>query len=171
MRLHSLSFSLAVVLFGCSVNDDTDDGADTDPAASTSASSGGQICEPGQIEACLCPGDSPSTQICLGDGSGYSECDCVGMMSATGSGGSTGPGTTNGADESTSGGPQDTEGDSSTGGPPPECDGVHPTVEGDLRFCERGFCYCEDLTVEPAFDTCYPADIAEPCCPVEVVCY
>lgn len=51
------------------------------------------------------------------------------------------------------------------------CQGMHPLVEGDMRYCETGFCYCGDPTADPAVDACYPADAADGCCPVEVVCY
>lgn len=134
--------------------------------------SGGQSCTPGEIGACLCPGDTPSTQICLADGSGFSACDCVGMSGPDD--GSGGPASSGGI-ETTSGEPTggdvDESSGGSSGGPPPECDGSHPLVDGDLRYCEEGHCYCGDFSVMPPFDVCYAMAIAEPCCPVEVVCY
>jgi hypothetical protein len=49
--------------------------------------------------------------------------------------------------------------------------GSHPLVEGDLRYCEAGSCYCGDLSMKPPLDACYAEAIADPCCPVELECY
>jgi hypothetical protein len=123
---------------------------------------------------CACPDGSSSTQICLSNGSGYSACACVGMTTADdqgrsgsseGSSGSSGSGATDGDSSGTS-----TDG-GSTQGPAPECDGAHPLVDGELRYCEPGNCYCGDFSVDPPFDVCYAPEIAESCCPVEVECY
>jgi hypothetical protein len=53
------------------------------------------------------------------------------------------------------------------------CNGSHPEVEGDLRYCLRGFCYCGDLEIKPPVDACYGAPFAEVCCPGDIVleCY
>lgn len=51
------------------------------------------------------------------------------------------------------------------------CQGSHPIVEGDMRFCDPGFCYCGDLQAEPPLDACYAEDQADACCPVELECY
>jgi hypothetical protein len=47
---------------------------------------------------------------------------------------------------------------------PLECTRQHPAVDGSVRFCETGRCYCA-----PA-DTCFPAAIAAVCCPTEPQC-
>jgi hypothetical protein len=173
MTLHKLFLALALGLSGCSPNEAGDAGDGSSGTSATGSSSGGESCIPGEIQACLCPDESASTQICLADGSDFSACDCVSA--------------TSNADDSAgsgSGGTSETTGDASTGegttdggttgastGPAPECDGSHPLVDGDLRFCEAGNCYCGDFSVRPPFDVCYAMEIAEPCCPVEVVCY
>ena len=119
------------------------------------------------------------------DGSGYSACECGGTTTATStSAGSTSTstaGTTAGSEEtagrgSSEGGGSGTsaaDGSGSSEGPPPECNGSHPLVEGDLRYCERGHCYCGDLDAMPPVDVCYATEIAEACCPegIELVCY
>jgi hypothetical protein len=157
---------------------DTDGSADTEassgtsvgPTSSTTTSgTGGETCTPGEIQECACTDGSMSDQICLSDGSAFSACDCVGGTTepATGSGSEDSGSSEGGSSEGSSSGSE-----SSTGEPMPECDGSsHPLVDGDLRYCERGNCYCGDFSVEPPFDVCYPMDIAEPCCPVEVECY
>ena len=143
----------------------TTTGSTTSTTAAETTSTGQPVCEPGALEACACADGTSSNQICLADGSGFSACDCVGV-------GTTAGGDSSGSSDGSSGMSSDAASDTgSTGEPPPECDGAHPIVEGDLRFCERGNCYCGVFDVEPPFDTCYPMDIAEPCCPVEVVCY
>lgn len=48
-----------------------------------------------------------------------------------------------------------------------ECMQVHPTVEGDRRFCEPGFCYCLEPDV---FEACYSAETATACCRVTPDC-
>lgn len=51
------------------------------------------------------------------------------------------------------------------------CEGSHPLVEGDLRYCDEGHCYCGDLEMKPPLDACYAETIADPCCPVDLECY
>lgn len=181
MRSCTLFLTLALAPLGCT-NENDDTSTSTGTSTGTSGDlTGGNSCVPGEIAACLCPDDTPSTQICLADGSDYSACDCIGTMTGggtgtggdTSSGGGTGDstGSTTSDDGSTDGTSVTDDGGTSTGGPPPECDGSHPLVEGDLRYCEQGFCYCGDFMVDPPFDVCYAAEIAEPCCPVDVVCY
>lgn len=34
------------------------------------------VCEPGQTQACVCPDNTTSTQICMDDGRGWQQCDC-----------------------------------------------------------------------------------------------
>jgi hypothetical protein len=176
MTFQELFVALAFCVLGCSPDQDGNDGAETEPgtAGTTGSSSGGESCMPGQIDACLCPDGTPSTQICLADGSDFSACDCVSATGEDDSGGSSGSGGVSGTsdDGSSDEGPADSgTGGSSTGGPPPECDGEHPLVDGELRYCEAGNCYCGDFSVEPPFDVCYVEAIAEACCPVDVVCY
>ena len=152
------------------------DGEDTEAAtggtssgptsSSTATGTGGPACMPGEIQECTCTDGSMSDQICLADGSGFSACDCVGGTTEpqTGSGEDSGSGDSGSGEDSGSG-------SGSSTGPMPECDGAHPLVEGDLRYCEKGNCYCGDFSVEPPFDVCFTMDIAEACCPVEVMCY
>ena len=45
-----------------------------------------------------------------------------------------------------------------------ECNPVHPNVDGDLRTCNPGFCYC------PGNDGCFDAGVASSCCVEPVVC-
>ena len=42
--------------------------------------------------------------------------------------------------------------------------GVHPMVEGDLRFCAESDCYCQPN------DSCFPAEQAAGCCEDDVLC-
>lgn len=172
MRSCFIVFGLSLVALGCPVEEDPGDGANaaTSSSGSGASSESGMVesCTPGEIDACLCPGDIPSTQICLADGSGFSACDCVPSSDSSDGG----DGTTTSSGDTTSAGMTDTgDGSSSSGGPPPECNGEHPLVEGDLRYCERAFCYCGDFSFDPPFDDCYAMEIAEACCPVDVVCY
>jgi hypothetical protein len=44
------------------------------------------------------------------------------------------------------------------------CEGTHPLVDGDRRYCEAGDCYCATP------DNCYPAASAVACCSVDPVC-
>jgi hypothetical protein len=178
MNARALLISIAFCALGCSAEGDGDSGANE-------ASSGGQSCDPGLISECTCTDGSMSTQTCMPDGSGYSECECgggtttssstsAGSMATTTTGMSAGSEDTAGA--STDAGSGDTsaaDGSSSSEGPPPECNGSHPLVEGDLRYCERGHCYCGDLEAMPPVDVCYAMEIAEACCPdgIELVCY
>lgn len=177
---------LPFLVLGCPADGDSSEGADTGGTGGTSgtagtggsSSSAGENCMPGLVEACLCPDGGASTQVCLADGSGFSACDCVGVttMDDDSVGSMTSPESTDStpdtATESTDEGPAESGSDGSSTGPAPECDGSsHPLVEGDLRYCEAGNCYCGDFSVKPPFDLCYPEAIAAPCCPVEVVCY
>jgi hypothetical protein len=56
-------------------------------------------------------------------------------------------------------------------GPCECCEGTHPLLEGDLRYCDEGVCYCGDLDMEPPIDVCYEQAIADACCPVDLECY
>jgi hypothetical protein len=49
------------------------------------------------------------------------------------------------------------------------CMGSHPIVEGDVRYCDTGRCYCGDPTM--SLDACFPEPTADPCCPVDLECY
>jgi len=53
-------------------------------------------------------------------------------------------------------------GDSQSGGGV-DCTGTHPTI-GPPRTCNPGFCLCSGSTV----DTCYPAIVADACCPPSI---
>jgi len=173
MSFKKLLLAASLALVGCPAEDGGgEDGAGT--GSSGGSGSGGAMCEPGLIEACLCTDGTPSTQVCLADGSGFSACDCVGMSgSGGGSDGSTGSegGSATSGDGSSDDGAADSGSGGDSTGSMPECDGSHPLVEGDLRYCEMGNCYCGDFTVRPPFDVCYAMDIADACCPVDVVCY
>ena len=186
MTFHKVLLALPLLALGCPADDDdaNEDGADTGGSTGTeeggtnTPTDSGESCTPGQVEACLCPDMSGSTQICLSDGSGFSACDCVGGDDDEGSADSASSAESSGGGETSASGSSDEGvGDSGTEagaseGPMPECDGSsHPLVDGDLRYCEPGNCYCGDFSVDPPYDTCYMEAIAEPCCPVEVVCY
>lgn len=53
------------------------------------------------------------------------------------------------------------------------CNGSHPLLRDTppQRYCAPGNCYCGDLTVTPPIDSCYPMEVADACCPVDIVCY
>ncbi len=56
-------------------------------------------------------------------------------------------------------------GDGGMGGGGEMCpDPVHPNVNGTMRTCNAGFCYCPDD------DGCYPDTVASSCCTVAVEC-
>lgn len=181
MTLPRLLALVPVLLFACSTEGaGDDDGAGTASDESSTGDPGGTEgggCTPGEVQACLCPDQSGSTQVCLADGSGYSACDCVGDSGADDDSAGTTEASDGAAETSSAGSSDDgaVDGGSDSGttaGPMPECDGSsHPLVDGDLRYCEPGNCYCGDFSVDPPYDTCYVMEIAEPCCPVEVVCY
>jgi hypothetical protein len=174
MRTKSLAL---VALFLLACPGDADDG---DTAADSG--SGGVMCDPGIIQDCACPDGSQSMQTCNAEGTGFSACECGGTEGATSAGStssSTSGGTTTSAGstadtgEGSSGGGSDSGGQDSSSDGGIECMGSHPLVEGDLRYCERGDCYCGDLQARPPVDVCYAMDIAEACCPegIELVCY
>jgi hypothetical protein len=90
----------------------------------------------------------------------------------TGGGGDTTPPGDGGGD--TGGGGDDDSGAPGDGGPTDAapidaeaCMGAHPEVEGDMRFCLSGACYCRE---SDTMETCYPAAVAARCCSVDVVC-
>src|SRR5262249_19081311 len=47
---------------------------------------------------------------------------------------------------------------------PTDCSRQHPAVDGSVRFCEPGGCYCASE------DTCFPAANAATCCPEAPQC-
>ncbi|MBL4685876.1 MAG: hypothetical protein JKY37_14875, partial [Nannocystaceae bacterium] len=51
------------------------------------------------------------------------------------------------------------------------CGGTHPLVDGEIRSCEEGHCYCGDLEADPPLDACYAEVVAEVCCSVALECY
>lgn len=53
------------------------------------------------------------------------------------------------------------------------CIGDHPEVEGEMRFCLEGHCYCGNFEVEPPIDVCYGEMVADVCCPGDIIleCY
>jgi hypothetical protein len=42
--------------------------------------------------------------------------------------------------------------------------------EGWVLRYEGGSCYCGDPRADPPLDVCYAMDLADACCPVDVVC-
>lgn len=181
--------------------DDGEAMSDSDGTAG-SADAGG-TCTPGAQVACACTDGTQGTQTCDAEGSAFDACECGGGTSAatTGTGSATDDGgstTSPTGDDSTGADttPADTGMDMCTPGVPEPCDcpdgpgfqrcnemgelgecscceGSHPLVEGDLRYCEEGSCYCGALQVDPPIDVCYEAMIAESCCPgdIDLVCY
>lgn len=51
-----------------------------------------------------------------------------------------------------------------TGGGNVVCEPVHPNVDGEMRTCNAGFCYCSGN------DGCFPDTVASACCFEPVVC-
>jgi hypothetical protein len=74
----------------------------------------------------------------------------------SGNSGGEGPGTSSGGSNS---------GPGNGGSGNVVCEGSHPNVEDDNRFCDSGDCYCND-----PFDTCFPEDIAGECCEGKLRC-
>lgn len=62
-----------------------DSGALTDAVDETSAETGTEACEPGEVEPCLCPdGLSLGEHECEADGVGFGACECAGEDGSTG---------------------------------------------------------------------------------------
>jgi hypothetical protein len=95
-----------------------------------------------------------------GRGAGGSSSGSSGAAGEGGTGdGGAGDGGTSGA------GAGGASGDGGTGGGGGMCpDPIHPNVNGTMRTCNAGFCYCADD------DGCYPDAVASSCCAVTVAC-
>lgn len=174
---------LGLCLLGCAT-EGGDEGAGT---MATEETGGGNGCTPGAINPCACPDGTQSQQTCEASGDAFGACECGTSTSATTTSASTTSGTTTSTTTSSSTTTPDDTGESTAGdsedsgttasdessstGPAPECNGTHPIVEGDLRYCEKGDCYCNDLVSPVPSENCFPADIADACCAVELVCY
>jgi len=150
--------SLGAIALGC--GDDSDGESDAGEGSGESAGS----CEPGDIVECTCSGGVSGQQVCMAAGDGYWPCECGAGGSMDGSGGGSQSGTSAASSETGAGSASDVTGGSA-------CDATHPLVEGDMRFCEQGFCYCGDPAADPPLDSCYAADEADACCPVDLECY
>jgi hypothetical protein len=44
------------------------------------------------------------------------------------------------------------------------CNGTHPLLDGERRYCEAGDCYCADP------DSCFAQAVADACCAGAIVC-
>ena len=202
-RTTTFLFLSVAALAGCPASDDasSDSGAMTEGEATAGSDGGDATCTPGAQVACVCTSGDQGIQICNEDGSAFDACDCGdGTSGGTSVGGTDGDGTTtSAADDGSSGGDTmmpDTGAQACTPGVPEPCDcpngpgfqrcnemgelgecmccdGTHPLVEGDLRYCEMGDCYCGALQANPPIDVCYDQMMAELCCPgdIELVCY
>jgi hypothetical protein len=67
-------------------------------------------------------------------------------------------GSSNSSDAGTGSG-GDAAGAGGGSGDPVECNGAHPQVSGQNRFCLADACYCN-----APFDTCFPEETAQTCC-------
>ncbi len=191
------------LLAGCPVSEDasTDSGAMTESDSTAGSDDGDTTCTPGAQVACVCTSGDQGIQICNADGSAFDACDCGEDTSGgTSSGSPDDTGTTTAVADDSSGGSDsstsDTGMDMCTPGVPEPCDcpngpgfrrcddvgelgeclcceGTHPLVEGDLRYCEAGDCYCGALRAIPPIDVCYDQMVADLCCPgdIDLVCY
>lgn len=188
----------AVLLAGCPA--EPGGGGETGSATEAASSGGETACNPGETSDCACTDGTMGTQVCAEDGQSFGACECgagtsggQGGTGTTSDGDSTGDGTTGPAEGTTSEGETDAaclpgtiftcdcpEGpgyqecsESGEIGPCICCEGSHPLVEGDLRYCEEGHCYCGDLMAMPPVDACFAQAIAEACCPGDIVleCY
>lgn len=177
------SLMLGLCLLGCA-SEGGDEGAGTADTEETTG--GGNGCTPGAINPCACSDGTQSQQTCAVSGDAFGPCECGTSTSATTTSASTTSGTTTTSTTSSTTTPDDTgestaadsedsgttaSDESSSTGPAPECNGTHPIVEGDLRYCEKGDCYCNDQVSPVPSENCFPADIADACCAVELVCY
>jgi hypothetical protein len=91
---------------------------ETESAGTTEGTTmGGMVCEPGQVQDCVCENDSAGTQTCRADGSGFGACDCEG------------------ADSTTTIDPTST-----TEPPPPECDEDADCAGMAEGECQEGVC-------------------------------
>lgn len=173
---------LTLCLFGCPADGEGDDAAGT---GETDPTSGGGGCTPGEVSPCACPDGTQSQQTCAADGNAFGACACGGSTDSTttASSSSTTASTTTDPSSTTTGTDEESGGSSDAGssesgtaagssdGPTPECTGSHPIVEGEMRYCEEGNCYCNDTVSPVPSESCFPEDIADACCAVELVCY
>jgi|GEM_PF-6136493 len=167
---------LAFAVLSCSAKsvDSGDDAARTSESTSTTDEAGGDVStsEAGTSTSSSGTSDGTGTSsestAMADDGSGGPSTGTETQPSDGDTSSDTGP-----ASEESSGtaNTETSSGESSSGGPGPACTGSHPIVDGEMRYCERGDCYCADFEARPVIEFCFPADIAEPCCPVDVVCY
>ena len=100
MRIRPVLLALPVLLAACSddggsgsgVSDSASAGSTGDASSSSSGTTAevpttgasasasatqGEVCTPGQVQACMCEGSAPGTQVCAADGGGFEPCDCT----------------------------------------------------------------------------------------------
>jgi hypothetical protein len=199
MHSKTMMILVGLGLAGCPASDDAADTGDTEAAGSDGTATSGGACTPGAQVQCVCTDGQQGAQVCNADGTGFDACECAGDgTTGGGSAGSGGTDTGSSADGTDTGaattGETGVEGcdpgtaeacdcgdgpgvqrctDAGELGPCECCMGDHPIVEGDLRYCEEGACYCGALMAMPPIDVCYVESIAELCCPgdIELTCY
>ena len=148
-----LSGVLLVSAAACGDDESGDDGAGSDGAS----------CEPGAIVGCACQDGSPGEQVCMTDGAGFWPCECEGEMGGASASASSSPGTGSASGSGSAEGPS-TMTSAATSDSGSACEGSHPLVEGDARFCGDGDCYCRPT------DTCFAEAEAAGCCEDVVLC-
>ena len=153
--LLSLQTALAC---GSSESNPIVDGDDTAGAGGEGASSGGAAGNAGSGGTNAGRGGATTTG---GNGTGGNGGGSSGTSGAAGDG-AAGEG---GSAEGGSSGNGGAGADGGMGGGGGMCpDPVHPNVNGTMRTCNAGFCYCPDD------DGCYPDAVASSCCTAPVVC-
>jgi hypothetical protein len=158
--LYLLSLQAALAC-GSSESNPITAGDDTAGAGGEGASSGGTAGNAGSGGTNAGRGGATATggNATGGDGGGSGGTSGAAGDAAAGEGGSAEGGT------SGAGGAAGDGGLGGMGGGGGMCpDPVHPNVNGTMRTCNAGFCYCPDD------DGCYPDTVASSCCFATVVC-
>jgi hypothetical protein len=192
---------MVLLLTACPSSDDGA-ASTTGDETSGDATEGAGACTPGAQVACACTDGAQGQQECNDAGSGFGACLCEGGGSGSGGstdpGTTSAAESTAGGSDSTGEDPTGTDtgdamctpgvaetcdcgdgpgvqrcNDAGELGPCECCMGSHPLVEGDLRYCDAGACYCGALQAVPPVDVCYDDAIAQLCCPgdIALVCY
>lgn len=178
MNLRSVLFGMVAVFSAgaCSGSSDSSFGGAAE-GTERGACRANHSCDPGLVclsDLCVSQGSSGGNAGSGGSsdaaaGSGGSNAGSGGSSAgAAGSGGSSagaaGVGGSSGgaAGASGSGG---TAGASGSAGAGASCQGSHPNIEQQRRFCDVGSCYCTD-----PFDTCFSSSSADRCCQDTPIC-
>jgi hypothetical protein len=168
IALLTLSGAFAVALPNCGGSDDTafssaaPEGAERGPCRSDGSCDVGLEC---RSDLCVKPGSSQGgTNSMSSGGSGNSMAGDSGSVAGSDATGGTNPsggsGTSDGgATASGTAGAEVVGGADGSAGAPVQCEGSHPLLSDQNRYCAAGDCYCND-----PFDTCFPSETAKACC-------